>query len=168
MGGNPTLLGQEIGETSEGWLFVLDDDRHTARESIMIWCLIFPTGFCSVSGMDLREDLFNRDFTINAMAVPVDRLTQVIDPLGGQSDLERGVLRACSEHALFDDPVRVLRGVRLAVQLDLDYAPGLEQALQSRSQLTRPRVNANAMSSFGFYQGQIRRKVGTFPTPGNW
>ena len=139
MGGNPTSLARRLAKHLKAGFFVLDDDRHTTR--VVYYDSqgqFFPLDFVQFSGMDLREDLFNRDFTINAMAVPVDRLTQVIDPLGGQSDLERGVLRACSEHALFDDPVRVLRGVRLAVQLDLDYAPGLEQALQEAGpQLTR-------------------------------
>lgn len=131
MGGNPTTLARRLAKHLKAGFFVLDDDRHTTR--VVYYDSqgqFFPLDFVQFSGQNLMEDLSNRDFTINAMAVPVDQLTQVIDPLGGQSDLEKGVLRACSEHALFDDPVRVLRGVRLAVQFNLDYAPGLEQALQ--------------------------------------
>ena len=58
----------------------------------------------------LLDDLARRDFTINAMAMTLDRV--LCDPLGGRGDLERRVLRACSATSLSDDPARIFRALR--------------------------------------------------------
>ncbi len=71
----------------------------------------------------LEEDLRLRDFTINAMALDPLRPDQLIDPTGGLQDLLDRRLRPCTSHALVDDPVRVLRAVRLALDLDLSMDP---------------------------------------------
>jgi poly(A) polymerase len=129
---NPTDLAKKLARRLQAGFFVLDDERHTARVvNYDQQGRLFPLDFVQYTGSSLDEDLYHRDFTINAMAVPIDNLSQVIDPLAGELDLQRGLLRACSEHALLDDPVRVLRGVRLAVQFNFDYAPGLEAAMQN-------------------------------------
>ena len=54
-----------------------------------------------------------RDFTVNAIAVPLGG-GEPIDPTGGIADLEAGVLRAASERAFADDPLRILRAARIA------------------------------------------------------
>lgn len=63
----------------------------------------------------ISNDLSKRDFTINAMAWGPDR--QVIDPFGGLDDLRAGVIRVVNKSNISDDPVRVLRAYRHAVQL---------------------------------------------------
>ena len=131
MADNPTDLAKSLARRLKVGFFVLDDKRHTAR--VVYYDQHgnqFPLDFVQYTGGSLDEDLYHRDFTINAMAIPVDDLTQMIDPLGGQVDLERRLLRACSDRAMVDDPVRVLRGARLAVQFDFNFAPGLEAAMQ--------------------------------------
>jgi poly(A) polymerase len=73
-------------------------------------------------GGSLEADLALRDFTVNAIAEPVgggDRL----DPLGGLADLRAGRLRCAGPSAFADDPLRVLRLVRVAVELDLEPDP---------------------------------------------
>lgn len=71
-------------------------------------------------GTDLEEDLRRRDFTINAMAR--DPLNgHIIDPFDGRRDLEAHILRAVGDEPdkRFDeDPLRLLRAVRFAAQLD--------------------------------------------------
>jgi poly(A) polymerase len=129
---NPTALAKRLANRLNAGFFVLDDERHTAR--VVYYDSeerYFPLDFVQYTGSDLAEDLHNRDFTINAIALPVNTPTHLIDPLGGQGDLAEKLLRPCSEHALTDDPVRVLRGVRLAIQFGFEYAPGLELALQT-------------------------------------
>jgi tRNA nucleotidyltransferase (CCA-adding enzyme) len=59
---------------------------------------------------DLPEDQKRRDFTANAIAMTLDG--SVIDPLGGQKDLQQRVLRLCSPSSLSDDPVRIFRAFR--------------------------------------------------------
>jgi tRNA nucleotidyltransferase (CCA-adding enzyme) len=69
----------------------------------------------------LEQDLQRRDLTINAMAQDADG--QVIDPYGGQADLQQRVLRHVGE-AFAEDPVRILRLARFAARLtDFSVAP---------------------------------------------
>ncbi len=97
-------------------------------------------GFSFHTGPDitLEEDLSRRDLTINAMAETAEGL--VIDPYGGQVDLEQGILRHVSP-AFVEDPVRVLRLARFAAQfkhLGFSIAPEtlkLATALQRAGEL---------------------------------
>lgn len=132
MAENPTALAKRLAKRLKAGFFVLDDERHTAR--VVYYDQndnFFPLDFVQYTGSNLIEDLHHRDFTINAMAIPVNDLKHVIDPLDGQGDLNLGLLRGCSDDALMDDPVRVLRGVRLAIQFNFKYAPGLEADMKT-------------------------------------
>jgi hypothetical protein len=64
----------------------------------------------------VEADLATRDFTINAIARPLGGGDDV-DPFGGVEDLAQGVIRAVSEHVFGDDPLRLLRAVRLEDEL---------------------------------------------------
>jgi tRNA nucleotidyltransferase (CCA-adding enzyme) len=68
----------------------------------------------------LEQDLIRRDLTINAMAQTPDG--DIVDPFGGQADLEARVLRHVGE-AFVEDPLRVLRAARFASQLGFQLAP---------------------------------------------
>jgi poly(A) polymerase len=70
-------------------------------------------------GGSIETDLALRDFTVNAIAEPLDG-GEAIDPLGGLSDLRAHRLRMAAPAAFADDPLRVLRLVRLAVELELE------------------------------------------------
>jgi len=87
-------------------------------------------------GTVLEEDLLRRDFTINAMAR--DPLTgAIIDPFGGRTDLEARVLRAVGnepEKRFDEDPLRLLRAVRFAAQLDFAIEPKTAQAIANQAQ----------------------------------
>lgn len=63
--------------------------------------------------VSIEDDLFRRDLTINAMALPLeaDSLDEIVDPFGGREDIEKKVLRHVSD-AFAEDPVRVLRLAR--------------------------------------------------------
>lgn len=68
----------------------------------------------------LEEDLERRDLTINAMARD-PRTGELIDPYGGQEDLEKGIIRHVSE-AFSDDPLRVIRAARFAARFEFTVA----------------------------------------------
>ena len=73
-----------------------------------------PGALPTVERAGLREDLFRRDFTINAMAVslkPAD-FGLLVDPFGGRADLEHGVLRVLHNLSFIDDPTRIFRAIR--------------------------------------------------------
>jgi poly(A) polymerase len=73
-------------------------------------------------GGSLEADLLLRDFTVNAIAEPIAG-GAMIDPLGGLRDLAAGTLRAAGPSAFQDDPLRVLRLARIAVELGLHPQP---------------------------------------------
>ena len=81
--------------------------------------------FAGMRGFTIEDDLAARDFTVNAMAIVLASGTppRLLDPYGGRQDLEAGVLRRVSPVSLLQDPVRLLRAVRLMVQFDLDIDP---------------------------------------------
>lgn len=82
-------------------------------------------------GLDLMADLAGRDFTINAMAMDVTRDPfDLIDPHGGQTDLQARRLRAVSDRALGNDPVRGLRAVRQATELRFEIEPHTQSLIR--------------------------------------
>lgn len=68
----------------------------------------------------LRDDLARRDFTVNAMALPLSGPLELIDPHGGKADLEAGLLRVLHPRSFEDDPTRSLRAARYAARLGLE------------------------------------------------
>jgi tRNA nucleotidyltransferase (CCA-adding enzyme) len=72
---------------------------------------------------DIEADLGRRDFSINAMAVPVVDAPQLIDPFGGLEDLREGVLRVLHERSIADDPTRAVRAARYAARFGFRPEP---------------------------------------------
>lgn len=103
-------------------------------------------GFTFYTGVDvtLVQDLKRRDITINAMAQQVDQQYQpygpIIDPSGGQHDLQSKVLRHVSA-AFVEDPVRILRVARFAARFD-EFSVAPETAVLMREMVRRGEVDA--------------------------
>ena len=78
-----------------------------------------PAALPIVRAGSLEEDLFRRDFTINAMALTVEPrgIGGLVDPFGGLDDLARRRIRALHERSFLDDPTRAFRAVRFATRL---------------------------------------------------
>ncbi|HEX5310047.1 MAG TPA: HD domain-containing protein [Solirubrobacteraceae bacterium] len=87
----------------------------------------------ALRGGSLAADLALRDFTVNAIAEPLAG-GEPIDPLGGCADLQAGRLRQAGPRAFADDPLRVLRLVRVAVELDLKIDPETLDAAREQAQ----------------------------------
>jgi hypothetical protein len=84
----------------------------------------------------IEADLATRDFTLNAIAVPVAG-GEPFDPHGGRRDLEAGILRAVSESVFVDDPLRLLRAVRLEDELGVRMDERTEQLVRESATLAR-------------------------------
>ncbi|MFN8162110.1 MAG: hypothetical protein U0R52_13800 [Solirubrobacterales bacterium] len=82
-----------------------------------------PGALPAVVPATLREDLGRRDFTVNAMAVPLGPDPALIDPHGGREDLERGLLRVLHGRSFTDDPTRALRAARYAARFGFELEP---------------------------------------------
>lgn len=85
--------------------------------------------FAAFRGPTLEDDLRGRDFTVNAIALD-PRTLQLFDPLGGGRDLKDRILRPCSPAAFRDDPVRILRGIRLAAEFNFRILPEARPAMR--------------------------------------
>lgn len=72
------------------------------------------------AGADLAADLRRRDFTINAMAIPLNGEPRLIDPYGGQADLGARQLRVLHRSSFVDDPTRAIRAARYAARFGFE------------------------------------------------
>ncbi len=79
-----------------------------------------PGALPDVRDAPIADDLARRDFTINAMALPLEGEAALLDPHGGLADLRDGILRVLHERSLVDDPTRALRAARYAARLGLE------------------------------------------------
>jgi len=91
-----------------------------------------PGALPSVRPADLRQDLARRDFTVNAMALGLSGPDEgsVVDPCGGQSDLERGLIRVLHQASFQDDATRILRALRYAGRLRFRLEPRTRDLLR--------------------------------------
>jgi poly(A) polymerase len=79
--------------------------------------------FARLRGGDIVEDLHQRDFTLNALACPLEALLtqaepEFLDPCRGWQDIQERVIRMVSDQSFRDDPVRLLRAFRFASTLE--------------------------------------------------
>lgn len=73
-----------------------------------------PGALPTIKPSTINDDLLRRDFTINAMAVRVDgeHFGELLDPLNGQADLEKKIIRVLHPRSFVDDPTRIFRAIR--------------------------------------------------------
>ena len=92
-----------------------------------------PGGKPQIAPATIHEDLMRRDFTINAMALALNRGSRglLIDPANGQADLLSKELRATNPYVFFDDPARIFRLIRFEHALGFQLAPRLSSQLEN-------------------------------------
>jgi poly(A) polymerase len=125
-------LGRRLAERTGGAFVALDAERGAARvvageRSLDLADFRAPT---------LEADLAARDYTVNALAVPLRELlanggARIVDPTGGLRDLRARRLRPPHPRVLADDPLRALRGVRFERALGLRLTPGAARAIRA-------------------------------------
>jgi hypothetical protein len=126
--GEPERAARAFAGRAGGAPFPLSE-RHGA------WRVAFPDGrtvdFTPLPH-GIEADLVTRDFTINAIAVPLAG-GDYVDPSGGLVDLETRTLRAVHEDVFGDDPLRLLRAVRLEDELGFRLAPLTERLVREHA-----------------------------------
>jgi tRNA nucleotidyltransferase (CCA-adding enzyme) len=95
-----------------------------------------PGALPSVAPGNLEQDLARRDFSVNALALPLSRAArtrhpEIVDLFDGVADLGARRLRVLHEKSFHDDPTRALRAARLAPRLGFSLTPGTRGALRS-------------------------------------
>ncbi len=136
--GGALELGRRLAGRLDATLVILDETRGAGR-------IVPRSGGPVVDLVDLRAttldgDLRARDFTVNALAVPVAEMLRegaapVVDATGGLDDLRARVVRPCGPAAIRDDAVRALRGVRLAMRPGWRLHPDAETAIEAAAPL---------------------------------
>jgi tRNA nucleotidyltransferase (CCA-adding enzyme) len=89
-----------------------------------------PGALPEVRPASIADDLARRDFTINAMAVPLPDAAELIDPHGGLDDLRAGRLRVLHDASFADDPTRALRAARYAARFGFELEPRTAELLR--------------------------------------
>jgi tRNA nucleotidyltransferase (CCA-adding enzyme) len=79
----------------------------------------YSTALPQVERSSIKQDLYRRDFTINTMAISLDEdsFGELLDYYGGERDLEEGLIRVLHNLSFIEDPIRMLRAVRLEQRL---------------------------------------------------
>ncbi len=149
---DPVKTAEEFARRTGGHFFVFEKKGFLIKRPVVASVVIhlppyrYRFDFSQLRGRDLEkaleDDLRERDFTANAMAVNLDdvlsigaKQTILFDPTGGMGDLERGLLRPVSPDNLRRDPVRILRGYRLSVEKRLSLTEEFHRFVESNMSL---------------------------------
>ena len=123
-------LGGQVFQLSEGFGAWRVIDRGAER----------VYDFAPLQGDSIEADLRQRDFTVNAMALPVELaalpelpVVEPFDPLGGRADLAAGILRVLGPEAYESDPLRTLRLARFAAELGFEPDAETERLTKAAS-----------------------------------
>ena len=126
----PEAAARAYAKRSGGAPFPLSE-RHGA------WRVALEAGrtvdFTPLAGT-IEEDLATRDFTINAIAVPLAG-GEAIDPFSGRADLDARLIRVVSRSVFTDDPLRLMRAARLEDELGFQLEPETERLVREHAAL---------------------------------
>ncbi|HMA59622.1 MAG TPA: CBS domain-containing protein [Halanaerobiales bacterium] len=98
-----------------------------------------PGALPKVQKADIFDDLFRRDFTINALAIALHpaEYGYLYDFFKAREDVENRILKVLHRFSFLDDPTRIIRGIRLVLQLDLDIEEETKALMQEAIRLSR-------------------------------
>lgn len=96
------------------WIIEEDEKLHLDFATARTEFYEYPSALPDVERSSIKLDLHRRDFTINALALCLDpeRYGALLDPYGGEVDLQRGIVRVLHNLSFIEDPTRILRAVR--------------------------------------------------------
>jgi tRNA nucleotidyltransferase (CCA-adding enzyme) len=105
--------------------FYADTRREVDLSTARVEFYEFPAALPTVEASSLQQDLFRRDFTINALAICLNpgRFGELVDYFGGLSDLEDGIIRILHPFSFIEDPTRIIRAARFAARLGFQLCP---------------------------------------------
>jgi poly(A) polymerase len=135
LAGSPEEIPRLFAARAGGSFFWLDRDRLQSRVVVRTEEGVLTFDFAPLRGMNITDDLSRRDFTINAMALELTVESPLIDPFHGEEDLRNGLIRKCSGTSFLDDPLRLLRGIRLAAVLGFTIEAGTLAEIREKAPL---------------------------------
>lgn len=123
---NTGSIASDFSRKYQGSFFCLDDKRQNYRVMITHQGACHTIDFSSILDGNINQDLLNRDFTINSIALKLNDVFEnnsfiPIDPTLGLEDLKKKQIRASSSTSFSRDPLRILRAVRFSRHLNFTY-----------------------------------------------
>ncbi|MCD6319669.1 MAG: CCA tRNA nucleotidyltransferase [Candidatus Desulfofervidaceae bacterium] len=138
------MIAHLFAQAIKAHFVVLDEKWETYR--VIKEKQIFD--FTPLRGKDIFEDLKERDYTINAMAINLINPQGIIDPTQGKQDLQKRLLRVISPRAFWQDPLRILRGVRLGAELNFSLERETRQLMKRYAPLLKNIPGERAYQEF--------------------
>lgn len=127
--GDAVELARAFADAQGGAFYLMDEEHNVAR--VMLGETYVD--FAQLRG-GMRNDLSSRDFTVNAMARRLGS-NELVDPFHGERDLSDKKIRAVSDDAFKNDPVRLLRAIRFAGELEFALDPHTEELIRRDAKL---------------------------------
>lgn len=129
-----------IAKKLKGNPFLLDKESGAYRVAIKQESGILNIDISPYNGRNISEDLSDRDFTINAMAVDIISLftqkkTSLVDIFNGRADAKNKIIRMIKPKTFDDDPLRLLRALRLSAQYGLIIDKETERCIKEKAGL---------------------------------
>lgn len=112
-------------------VITLGNEQHLRAYRVVLGEHVYD--FAELLDHDVDADLARRDFTVNAMAVALED-DVLLDPHGGRADLKARLVRMVRASNFDDDPLRTLKGVRMAVTFDFEIEDATLNAIRERAQ----------------------------------
>lgn len=137
--GDGVALAEEVAAAIPGTEFtahrrfgtarlVFADGRKVDVASARTEFYTHPAALPTVEFSSIKQDLFRRDFSVNALAIRLNKshFGELLDFFGSRADLDKGILRVLHNLSFIEDPTRLLRGVRFEQQLGFRLEPQSE------------------------------------------
>ncbi|HSN68852.1 MAG TPA: hypothetical protein VLV48_06385, partial [Thermoanaerobaculia bacterium] len=124
------------------------------RERFPTWRVVIGDRAVDVTdiiGSTIDQDLARRDFTINALALPLHGPAALLDPFRGEADIDARRIRMIARENLVDDPLRILKAIRLAATLRFEIEPATLAACAEEA----PRLTGIAGERIGAELGMM-------------
>lgn len=127
-------------------------DLITARSESYAMPAVLP----EVTFSTLNDDLYRRDFTINAIALRLDgsQRGKLLDPFNGRQDLQDGLIRVLHPRSFIDDPTRALRAIRFEQRLGFSLEPQTEALMRDAMQYISLLTGARLRNEFNLIMAE--------------
>jgi putative nucleotidyltransferase with HDIG domain len=149
-GGSAFALAKDFAQEHGGHFVPLDQESDTARVVMDDRTVV---DFAGCVGADIQSDIKRRDFSINALYWDPARPDEINDLVEGMADIKSRKVRALSEQAFIEDPLRLLRAFRFAATLSFDITPEtlawVKKHHESIERVAPERINSELFAIFG-------------------
>ncbi|MCL0043232.1 HD domain-containing protein [Dehalococcoidia bacterium] len=143
------LTARILANRFRGDFYPLDAERYIGRALIRYGNQSWTIDVAPING-NLTDNLRKRDFSMNAMAMPLTNMStnEIIDPHGGLRDITLKKIRSLSENVFVDDPIRLLRAIRLSGELNFTLENNTASLIRLHSELLKETAQERIRDEF--------------------